>query len=152
MSLASETTTATPSPDVDKESTLSDYRVKSCINQLASVCEPLEHSPEEHPFHVFLQDEIWLEGVFPFLGIGYFAFVAGVNKRMKELYQSYFATIQEPQEIVVYCNEYAGWDPAGKLTVTHTLCGSAFASLSCAKLWYQITKGTEDHLGRNSCL
>ena len=40
--------------------------------------------------------EIWVNCILPFVGPGNHAFVVGVNRRMRELYHKYFATINTP--------------------------------------------------------
>ena len=39
------------------------------------------------------QTDLWVTKILPFLGPGHYIFVAGVNYKMKELYQEYFSRI-----------------------------------------------------------
>ncbi|CAB9498971.1 ankyrin containing protein (ISS) [Seminavis robusta] len=61
------------------------------------------------------QKDIWTDNIFPFLGVGHYAFVGGVNKQFNQLYKAYCHSVGVP------CNT--------------TSDRAAFFNVSCAKYW-----------------
>jgi len=94
------------------------------------------------------QTDIWVNNIFPFLGIGNFFFLAQVNRRWKELHQLFFDTIEEPPMVLHLDGYYVQrWlqnkQPARACC---TFYGVAFSTLSYAKHWDASTSGCTDRL------
>lgn len=83
--------------------------------------------------------DVWVNNILPFVGPGNFIFVAGVNKRMKELYKEYFDAIKK-EELPNVATYKLAYYAASKKTfptaiVSNTFYSAAFASVTCAMLW-----------------
>ncbi|CAB9503157.1 ankyrin repeat protein [Seminavis robusta] len=75
-----------------------------------------------------IDDMIWVKGVLPFLGMGHYAFVAGVNRRMKNLYLMYCSTVDMPPSI-----KAGGFGLSKQATSTDTLYTAVCASVTRAE-------------------
>ena len=64
------------------------------------------------------QTDIWVAKILPFLGPGHYIFVAGVNKRFKELYQQYFSKIKKIPAVKIALGDWRT-SPA----IATALCG-----------------------------
>ena len=80
------------------------------------------------------QTDIWVTRILPFLGPGYYIFVAGVNRRFMELYQEYFSLIpiQKLPMVEPVLGATGRQQPA---VVANTFYSAAFSSVPCAELW-----------------
>jgi hypothetical protein len=87
--------------------------------------------PPHHDKLPSLNQDIWVNIILPFVGMGHFAFVAGVNRQMKQYYKAYCDTVKIPPMV-----KGAGkvWDirPA---TTTDTFYSAVFYSVTCAEFW-----------------
>lgn len=91
----------------------------------------------------FLPKDIWVEQIFPCLGPGHFAFVAGVCRNFKEFYLAYFSKINQEKLPDI---KLAGWT-LRKAIATDTFYSVAFSSIACTKYC-----GTHDNKLRHSHL
>ncbi|CAB9530800.1 expressed unknown protein (Partial), partial [Seminavis robusta] len=66
----------------------SDARIRSAAGAAAANSKKQKMSP---PFDslLFADDLILVQGIFPFVGVGQYAFVGAVNKKMNQLYKEY---------------------------------------------------------------
>ncbi|CAB9520074.1 ankyrin repeat protein [Seminavis robusta] len=71
-------------------------------------------------------DEVWIQQILPFLGLGHYAFIGPVNKKMNRLYKEYWS--------------HKG-RPAGS---TGTLYSAAFATVSCAEYWLRDSSSNKE--------
>ena len=82
--------------------------------------------------NAFLEnDDVWVNGILPFVGLGSYAYVAGVNKSFKAWYEKTFATPENPP--LVRRSVFGRGRPA---TVHDTFRSAIFSSLSCAKFYW----------------
>lgn len=82
---------------------------------------------------VVLPRDVWVKHIFPFLGPGQFAYVAGVCHEWKEFYLAYFSTIDQEKVPIVVAS---GWRRKGKATDTYysvSLCSTARAKYCLAR-------------------
>jgi hypothetical protein len=108
--------------------------------RFAALVEDSDTEEEEEDFDPIClhNTDLWIHKILPFLGPGHFIFVAGVNKRFKQLYQQYFARLQAKEGVpTIYADVGTRiWQtreiPA---TPTSTFFGAAFYSVSCAEFW-----------------
>ena len=70
--------------------------------------------------------DLWVDHILPFLGVGYYVFVAGVNKQLKMFYEAYVARFQRPR--LTYCLLPDNY-------VKVTTFQIAFSSVSGAEYW-----------------
>eukprot|EP00797_Seminavis_robusta_P011460 Sro1869_g302640.1 ankyrin repeat protein (303) ;mRNA; f:7109-8123 len=87
----------------------------------------------------FDQGDIWISKIFPFLGMGHYAMVAGVCKELKEWYKAYCASVECPPRVWNF-RKYVRVSILA--TTTSTFYGSVFATVACAEYWYTRTHGT----------
>lgn len=80
--------------------------------------------PVDHD--LFNQEDLWVNGILPFVGPLQFLFVAGVSRKMKKFYEKYFLTIPRTRRLL------RGLQGA---KVNHTSCRIALSHLSTAKYW-----------------
>jgi hypothetical protein len=66
----------------------------------------------------FLSQDLWVHNILPFVGMGHFAFVAGVNHQMKHYYEAYCDTVEDP-----------------RATKVDTSYSAVFSSVACAEFW-----------------
>ncbi|CAB9499172.1 ankyrin repeat protein [Seminavis robusta] len=72
--------------------------------------------------------EIWVDHIFAFVGMGHYALVAPVNKKMKELYKRYCDSVESPPIVVTwepFTNRQAGY--------TDTFYSNALCDVRCAE-------------------
>ncbi|CAB9507583.1 ankyrin repeat protein [Seminavis robusta] len=90
--------------------------------------------------------EIWVDEIFPFLGIGHYGYVAPVNKKMKEYYLEYCDSVKNPP-LASYefrsgeDGHLYGWEIRRPATSTSTFSSAVFYNVSCAEYWYQDKDG-----------
>lgn len=80
------------------------------------------------------KEDIWVNSILPYVGPGQFAFVAGVCRRFKELYQAYFEALTLPPIV----HEHG--KPRRKASCYDTYLGSAFNNVPCAEYWDKLTR------------
>jgi hypothetical protein len=77
----------------------------------------------EIPFN----EDIWVKGILPFVGMGHFALMAGVSRRMKEYYLDFGATVENPPKVK---------NRRRPATSSETFYTNVFSSVACAEYWY----------------
>ena len=82
------------------------------------------------------QTDLWVRRILPFLGPGYYLFVAGVSRQFKEWYQEYFSSLQKIPQVI----NVLGGEDTHQAVVTNTFYSAAFCNLSCGKLWKETRK------------
>ena len=55
-----------------------------------------KHAPEDS---CLKHEDIWTNKIFPFLGMGHYAFVSPVSHNMKHLYQSFCENMENPPKV-----------------------------------------------------
>jgi hypothetical protein len=96
-----------------------------------------------------LHQDIWLNSILPFVGMGHFAFVAGVNRQMKEYYKAYCDTLDSPPKVKRLDDGQP--EPATKFD---TFFRAVFSSVTCAEFWRCQAKkayGRKRGYTRNKC-
>ncbi|CAB9530928.1 expressed unknown protein [Seminavis robusta] len=78
------------------------------------------------------QQDIWVQGVLPFLGTGQYAFVGAVNKQLNLYYKLYCSAVLEQSPLYV---RDARFGPRRRATCTVTYFCAAFYNVSCAHYW-----------------
>lgn len=81
------------------------------------------------------KSDVWVEHIFPFLGIGHFAFVAGACKQMKEHYVEFVGKTKCPEKIM-----NVGTGNKNKFKPSHTFLKHAFATVGCAEYFHKSRK------------
>jgi hypothetical protein len=85
-----------------------------------------------------LNQDIWVNNILPFLGMGHFAFVAGVNRQMKEHYKAFCDNVENPPKVK------RRRDGETELaTNDDTFYRAVFSSVACAEFWYWPAKKYE---------
>ncbi|CAB9518647.1 ankyrin repeat protein [Seminavis robusta] len=84
------------------------------------------------------QTDIWVNNVLPFVGMGNYVYVAGVNKHMKQVYEAYCASVETPPQVTAPFIREA--------TVYDTFYSSVFSGISCAQFWDQETREDDNRL------
>ncbi|CAB9506173.1 ankyrin repeat protein [Seminavis robusta] len=83
---------------------------------------------------LFADDLILIEGILPFVGVGQYAFVAAVNKKMNQLYKEYCEIELKKNPRMVTDNPY-GWPSRHAAESTDTVLSETFCNLLCAEYW-----------------
>ncbi|CAB9531098.1 ankyrin repeat protein [Seminavis robusta] len=76
------------------------------------------------------QKDVFLDNIRPFVGMGHYATVAGVNKEMKDLYEKFCNSVGDPPKVLLSANEKR---PA---TSKDTFLSVGFCNVSCAEYWH----------------
>jgi hypothetical protein len=92
-----------------------------------------------------LNQDIWVNSILPFVGMGHFAFVGGVNRQMKQYYGAYCGSVEDPPKVLVKCTPelveddeddeddvYYDDRPAAS---NDTFYSAVFSSVACAEFW-----------------
>ena len=87
-----------------------------------------------------LNQDLWVNGILPFLGMGHFTFVAGASRQMKEFYEAYCATVKNPPKVLV--TEFAAPLTGLPATSCSTFYRIVFSSVSLAEYWESITEAS----------
>ncbi|CAB9524014.1 unknown protein [Seminavis robusta] len=82
------------------------------------------------------EDDVWINNILPFLGMGQYAFVGGVNKKLNQLYKEYGATVKDPPKVKHWDLETGAWGETAAGS-TDTFSSAVFYSASCAKYRFQ---------------
>jgi hypothetical protein len=77
-----------------------------------------------------LNEDIMVQNILPFVGMGHFAFVAGVSRQMKQAYKAYCDIVKDPP--LVYGRTVEERNPA---TAVDTFDHAVFSSVACAEFW-----------------
>ncbi|CAB9498538.1 expressed unknown protein [Seminavis robusta] len=122
---------ATHPPNPKKQKCLSG----ACISR-EDTCD--EESASPFTFSTLLeQKDLWINDILPLVGMGQYAFVGGVNKQMKGLYEKFCSTVKDAP-LVRHQNHKK--IPA---TSTDTVHSAAFYNVDCAKYWYSDDPATK---------
>ncbi|CAB9517821.1 expressed unknown protein [Seminavis robusta] len=97
---------------------------------------------------LFDQEDIWVNNILPFLGMGQYAFVGAINKRMNATYKEYCGTVKSPPKVKIpdqsttslrnqatnpiACVRIQVTRPA---TSTDSFYGAAFCNIPCMEYW-----------------
>ena len=125
------------------EATAASDKDPKILIRLENFNAQLSHYLRQAKFNTLLdQTDIWVSKILPFLGPGHYIFVAGVNHRMKELYEEYFSTI--PKEKLPKVSNVLGraWVKTTAI-VANTFYSAAFTSVSCGQLRFETKKERE---------
>ncbi|CAB9530071.1 ankyrin repeat protein (Partial), partial [Seminavis robusta] len=114
----------------------SDARIRSAARAAAANSKKQKMSP---PFDslLFADDLILIEGIFPFVGVGQYAFVGAVNKKMNQLYKEYckIELNKNPRKV----NDKPASCECDSLRrsaeSTDTLCSETFCNQPRAEYW-----------------
>jgi hypothetical protein len=96
--------------------------------------------------------QIFVGGIFPFVGPGQFALVAGVGRHFRDAYKTYVSAVQDsPCVLITPTDVYPDFNPSRDIlreksrpaVSTDTFYSAAFASVSCAEFWDADTKGEQ---------
>jgi hypothetical protein len=106
---------------------------------------------DELPF----KRELWVNQILPFVGMGHFVFVAGVNHQMKEYYQAYCANVDNPPYLKKQDDDNDTDDEDDEVdeygeairpaTASDTFYSVVFSSVACAKFWDSQTNKPADN-------
>jgi MYND finger len=112
----------------------------------ATTSTSLVGNDDYDPFQALLdQTGLWTDKIFRYVGPGHFMFVAGVSKRLKELYQDYFTELKG-KEIPMVKNRVCPWDEVllkrndAKLQpaiYSNTFFGAVFSNISCTRYYFR---------------
>jgi hypothetical protein len=89
-----------------------------------------------------LNTDIWVRHILPFVGIGHFIFVAGVNHQMKHCYNKYCDSMKNPPLVIstpgFFGSTLEQWFGCQQRPATnvHTFRSSVFCSVSCSEYGY----------------
>lgn len=98
-------------------------------NKKRSAADEAKEEIKLAPALQLLPEKFWVDKIFPYLGPGHFAFVAGVCSSFREYYLGYFSTIEEDDLPAVRMTDGRERDPVA----TDTIYTVAFSSIACAK-------------------
>jgi hypothetical protein len=71
-------------------------------------------------------EDIWVKGILPAVGMGYFAFVGGVSHQMKQFYKANCDSVEDPPRVK--------WERhIRRSTKVDTFYSAVFSSVPCAE-------------------
>ncbi|CAB9508638.1 ankyrin containing protein (ISS) [Seminavis robusta] len=91
--------------------------------------------PSDSVSVVFMdQHDIWIQ-ILAFVGMGHYAFVGSVSKKLNHLYKVYCASVQNPPKVKEYNDDTEEWDKFSA-TATDTFYRVALCNVPSAKFWH----------------
>ncbi|CAB9499735.1 ankyrin repeat protein [Seminavis robusta] len=84
------------------------------------------------------QKDVWINSILPFVGMGQYAFVGTVNKKMNHLYKEYCDSVEDPPMVQNHQN-----GTKIQATSTVTTYSAAFYNKSTAELWLSENSDTK---------
>ena len=100
-----------------------------------------DNETTQNPLLKLLENENLGVHMFSFVGPGHYIFVAGVNRQFQKLYRHYFSTLRPKDRRSIRLKHRGRFVQPG---VKKTHAKNVFASLSCAKYWYQLVLPQKD--------
>ncbi|CAB9523002.1 ankyrin repeat protein [Seminavis robusta] len=102
---------------------------------------------------VLNQKDVWIDGIIPFVGMGHYAFVGAVNKKMNHLYKEYCDSVEDPPMVAedppMVQNHQNG--KKCQATSTVTTYSAAFYNESTAEIWFADDSNTKVPSRRKVC-
>ncbi|CAB9528076.1 ankyrin repeat protein [Seminavis robusta] len=78
------------------------------------------------------QEDLWVDNILPCFGIGQYAFLGAVNKKLNQLYKDFCKTVKKPRRVFTTERQIT----TRAATATDTLYSAAFCNESCAEYWF----------------